>query len=1031
MRIASKSSQFGLGLLILGLVLLGLPSLQAEQTQDKDGNIIIQPDGNPAQGILGKESLAIVFQAQETGIHSVRNAEMASAPTVIVLYNSEGKELARNVRDTGVSVGFTCKLSKDEDYFMVAAPLQDEDHGKPFSISVSTGENTLPSNTGATPSQTMGDPVTDEDGNIMIQANGKPAQGQLAEDMPSIFFKAGASGPYRIANEHMWSAPTIMVLYDSDGTEVGRNIKDDDINEFVEADLKQGQLYFLILAAIKDEDHGKPFSISVTTATQTNPREHAANTGPTETITGPVQLPQGVDVGMKGVDYSVKRDEQGRIVRLDSALGDGYLVGYRRADETPGLDVWRIDGTYTCYDFLENRNKVSQGRMGFKPDTVMIFDRETGQQMTELSDGTVVTASPDDAGEMIMTTKSPGQAAIQSKMDAAGNLIQGPTRTVTDEQGRPIERYIAGRKISSNAYNAKGQLVQMTLDGGAKQIHRYDSDGQLIETVDVYGGKTSYAYDLEEQQVTIKHPDGSTETKIHDSKGRLIESIGPGTRKMELSYAGPEVTDCNLIGLDEQAYIPFDDGNISIARSSLTGTWMFIKDKQTIKRLDPLEQTVIFTYNQKGALASIKDTHSKALLTLSYDDQANLTQAVTPKTSVEMSYDQDGQLVSEKGSADLTIHYGYNENKMLKSLKDSKGHEVNYVTDDNGQLVQLVDTKAGTIKMTYGAFSLPATLERPNRVVTQWQYDKGGRLMTLIHQLPDKTLMTEYRYDAKGRLSGIDRDPGENTSYSYDEAGYWTSIQESGKSISLKYDAWGQILQHMNLKFNYNEAGHMKELEVVGQNMSLNLTCDSIGRFTDFEIPGNTTGFSYDWDHRLISCVAPKTEESCVWTYDGLGRLAASDVDELLEDVRVKHKREYVYAMGELYGVFEAGKGLDRYIMLPGTNQCVAVVKADGTVLYPLWDHMNSIIGLTDVQGGLSGSRVFASLGDLSENKNMPIAIGHKSGLSFMQDTMVFTGPQPVLLPFHRTTAAEAPWPYQSSLRKLSPFIAPSIERSN
>ncbi len=780
------------------------------------------------------------------------------------------------------------------------------------------------------------------------------------------------------------------------------------------------------------EDHGKLFSISVKTADQEKTTEVAKESKPAEeTMTGPVPLPQGVDVGLRGASYSVKRDEEGRIMRLDDASADGFLIEYRRDNETPGLDVWRKDGTYSWYDFLETTNKVSQGRTGFEPDTIMIFDRETGQQITYLADGTVVTASPDHTGKMTLSTKVPGQAAIQSKMDATGNLIQGPTRTVRDDQGRPTELYVAGRKISATRYNNQGKVVDITLDGGAKQSHHYDSDGQLIEIVDVYGAKTTYAYDLEKRQVTTTFPEGHTITKIHDAKGRLIEAVGPGNKKMELSYADNEITDCNLIGLDEQAYVPFDDGDVSIARSSLTGTWLFTKDNERIKRLDPLGQAVTFIYAQQGTLASIKDSNDKALLTLTYDDQANLTRALTPQTSVSLTYDKDGQLMSEKGVDDITITYAYTDTKMLKGLKDSKGHEVQYVTNENGQLVQLIDSKAGTFKMTYGAFGLPASLERSNGVKTEWQYDAGGRLIACTHHLKDQILKSEYQYNSGGQLTEIKRESGDNSMYTYDDAGYWLKVQEHSTSVDIVYDAWGQMRQDMNLKYQYNEAGHMKALEVLGADMTLAMSCDLVGRFVGFDIPNNRTRFGYDWDHRLVSCESPDTSETCAWVYDGLGRLAFSDIDEKVNDVRVQHKQHYVYANGELYGVIEEGRGLDRYIMLPGTNQCVAVIKADGTVLYPLWDHRHSILVLTDSQGAIASSRTFWSLGGVFEGEDMPIAIGYRSGLSFMQNTLVFMEGQAQLVVFHRPTAAEAPWPYQSSLRQISPFIAPSIERTH
>ena len=199
-----------------------------------------------------------------------------------------------------------------------------------------------------------GDAVVDEDGDIFVVVNGKPAQGKLveAEEMPIIMFSAEQDGPHQIKNADMSSAPTIMMAYDSNGTEVGRNLQGENfetLRDFLDCDLKQGQLYILVAVPFGDENQGKPFSISVKTADQEMAPEVVKESKPAETMIGPVKLEQGVDVGLRGVSYSVKRDEQGRIMRLDDASANGFLIEYRRGNETPGLDVWRKDGTYSWY----------------------------------------------------------------------------------------------------------------------------------------------------------------------------------------------------------------------------------------------------------------------------------------------------------------------------------------------------------------------------------------------------------------------------------------------------------------------------------------------------------------------------------------------------------------------------------------------------------------------------------------------------------------------------------------------------------
>jgi YD repeat-containing protein len=187
---------------------------------------------------------------------------------------------------------------------------------------------------------------------------------------------------------------------------------------------------------------------------------------------------------------------------------------------------------------------------------------------------------------------------------------------------------------------------------------------------------------------------------------------------------------------------------------------------------------------------------------------------------------------------------------------------------------------------------------------------------------------------------------------------------------------------------------------------------------------GNQVTYQYNWDHQLVQFSSPDSNEVCSWTYDGLGRLAASDNRQ--NGIHVK--QQYVYAMGQIYGVVEQGRGLDRYIMIPGTRRGVAVIKHDGTVLYPLWDHAGSIDCLLNRQGTKTGSRRFRSIGAPKEEETMPIAIGYCGGLAFVGHTLLFVDGQAWYMAFHRAAAASAPWPNQPSLREKSPFIAPAFE---
>ncbi|MCF7973253.1 MAG: hypothetical protein K9N55_05530, partial [Phycisphaerae bacterium] len=765
-----------------------------------------------------------------------------------------------------------------------------------------------------------GDPVVDEDGDIVVQINGKPAQGKVSDDMPTIMFEAMQSGPHQIKNAEMSSAPTIMVLFDSNGVGVGQNFQAEDfetIKDFIDCTLKQGQLYVLAIVALRDEDHGKPFSISVTTVsssatavpdtttsdTSNTPDAQDAPGASDMAMQGPVRLPQGIDVGKKGVSYTVSHDDQGRVSKLDDGAGDRILVEYRYPDETPGLDLWYADGTYTKYDFLGPLNMVSKGRYGeLKPDTVMMFDRDTGQQVTVQADGMVVTATPRADGGSFVTTRLPGQVGIRSQVNTEGQWQQGTTQVDRDEQGRPVDVYRAGHKLTSTRYDENDLPVEVTLGSGATLTYQYNQAGQLTELKDLFGGVTRCAYEQEGRLVKTTLPDGAVQTKAFDEKGRLLEFVQIGGAKTSLRYAGEYLVGATLEGLDTQVYLPFDDGAMSMAKSSLTGTWLFEKLDdlgQQIRRTDPLGNAVVFHYDEVGILTDMTDDQGKQLVGMTFED-FNPTVIVTSNTKLQRSYDENGQVLTETSDVtDLTISYDYDDAGIVETLSDSQGETIQYRLDEHGQLIEIESKTAGTIKLSYGVFGLLERLERPNGVVTTWQYDRGGRLAQRTHTLPELTLDSSYKYNQRGQLIQEIREPGDDSTFTYNEAGHWTAVNDWNKDTPFEFDAWGQLIQFQNLKFHYNQAGHMNNIEVLGLDRNLPISCDAMGRLISCEMPGSKMMCDFDWNHRLISMVSPGTEEDYRWIYDGLGRLAKA----VIKDKDHTAEQSYAYAFDQLYAV--------------------------------------------------------------------------------------------------------------------------------
>lgn len=142
------------------------------------------------------------------------------------------------------------------------------------------------------------------------------------------------------------------------------------------------------------------------------------------------------------------------------------------------------------------------------------------------------------------------------------------------------------------------------------------------------------------------------------------------------------------------------------------------------------------------------------------------------------------------------------------------------------------------------------------RVYDTLSADGGGYLLK-------RKDLTEYRFDADGRLTQITDRNGNTVSLSYD-----------GDKLSRVENLAGRLVT-----FTYNGEGQVTGIDAPeGRHLSFAYTDKLLTAITDGE--GATTQYQYDASKRLTAVITPKGHPSLRMTYDEVGRVIEQTVGE-------------------------------------------------------------------------------------------------------------------------------------------------------
>ncbi|UCE20460.1 MAG: right-handed parallel beta-helix repeat-containing protein [Gemmatimonadota bacterium] len=521
------------------------------------------------------------------------------------------------------------------------------------------------------------------------------------------------------------------------------------------------------------------------------------------------------------------------------------------------------------YQLVESGNEFKL----MDPERSLIFTFNENGMFVQVADrnGNVLDLTYNDD---MLSQVSDGRGRSLSFLYTDDKLTQ-----VQDQSGRMVSYSYTGNNLTeftdANGYSTMytytetdgytGLLTSTTRsEGNTPYTQIYDELGRVLSQTDSRSNATRLAYDSPaEGMTTITDPLLNATTHTHEDFKRLTQYL-----------------DNN----NESCYITYDANN---RRTGIT---------------DRLGDETTFTYHEaSGKISTTTDAEGNTTSYI-YSSQAqgdfdfyNLTRIeYQNETSITMSYDDSGNLLTLTDQAGQNWSYSYNSMGQMTSATNPAGGTTNYSYNSDGSLASYTDHFGNTTSIVYDTYKRPQQVTYPDGTTRLFTYDEKDNLTSATDERGMKTILsydtngnlktvtdpmnnnlsleydgndaiisssdrlnatTYYFYDGNELLSSITNPAVEATDFLYDSHGWLTSVTDpDGHTSTIAYDEEGVVTSLTDALSN-----------------TWSYMSDRLGRITRILIPeGSSHDFTYDSMGRVSTYTDPLSR-STTYTYDDRG----------------------------------------------------------------------------------------------------------------------------------------------------------------
>ncbi|WP_249027742.1 DUF6531 domain-containing protein, partial [Xanthomonas albilineans] len=401
----------------------------------------------------------------------------------------------------------------------------------------------------------------------------------------------------------------------------------------------------------------------------------------------------------------------------------------------------------------------------------------------------------------------------------------------------------------SYAYNDDGYLSQVTRPDGSTRSYHYKirQAAGIREGADTlpYQARLESITDSKQQRVVFNEFESANGTWT----GRVVKQTQADGGVLTINYA-------HVDGSTTGVLVTKPDGS---QRRVVFDPVSHYPQSDTLAYGTPLAQTILYTRTASGQTTARTDAlgrrteyaYDSAGRPLQITQLAGTAQART----TTLAYNGDGDLASITDALGRTTSFGYT-NRCLTSVTTPLGQTSTATCNGAGQRLSVTDPLGHTTNFTWSNDDLTAIT------------DALGR-------------QTQLRYDALGRLIGVQDAQGNISRFEYDALGRQTkAVDPLGNSVATGFDANGNVsailLPHgAGVTYAYDARDRrISRTDALGQTESW--TYDSMDRVaTHTDRRNRTTSYSYDALGRPSTATLPGTGGTLTARYDAGNRLMA------------------------------------------------------------------------------------------------------------------------------------------------------------
>lgn len=390
------------------------------------------------------------------------------------------------------------------------------------------------------------------------------------------------------------------------------------------------------------------------------------------------------------------------------------------------------------------------------------------------------------------TSAYDGKNRLVSTKDPLGRV----QRWVYDRADQLIARVSPSERTTHYAYDPRGLLESMTTPLGFATRYEYDNGKNLTTLTDARGNVTTFTYDELFRLTSQRDPLGQLTSYKYDAADNVTERGDRLGRRTAYAYDA----------LDRPSRIQYADATVNYTYDPA----------RRLTRIDDTQSgSIAWTYDNADRLLS--ETTPQGVVSYAYNkagQRASMTAA--DRAAVEYAYDPAGRLQTIRQGAE-TFTYGYDTLSRVASLLRPNGVRTTYAYDNVYRLARLTHANASnqaledfqyayneddeieSIASLASAHLLPpaktaAPADAANRVpqfgATTYTHDNEGQTTSRAAA----PTVSNYTWDARGRLTRAALSNGQTVNYAYDTFGRRTGRTAGGAATTFLYDVSDLVL---------------------------------------------------------------------------------------------------------------------------------------------------------------------------------------------------------------------------------------------